>query len=251
MDNRATAWVGKLLADQQKKIAAEHALNFIQPGTTIGIGTGSTADHFTRALGRKVAEGMEIVGVPTSVKTAELARACGIPLTTLDQVPRLSVTVDGADEVGPGLVLIKGAGGALLREKIVANASDRMIVIADASKDVAELGAFPLPIEVSSFGLRATIDAIERAIGEIGMPAELRMRKSAEQQNYVTDGGNWIIDASFGRIVSPKKLSDTLSQIPGVVEHGLFIGIASRAIFGTKDGIEMKVAAPAEEGMNS
>ena len=173
MDNRATAWVGKLLADQQKKIAAEHALNFIQPGTTIGIGTGSTADHFTRALGRKVAEGMEIVGVPTSVKTAELARACGIPLTTLDQVPRLSVTVDGADEVGPGLDLIKGAGGALLREKIVANASDRMIVIADASKDVAELGAFPLPIEVSLFGLQATLAAIESAIGDIGMPTAL------------------------------------------------------------------------------
>ncbi len=159
-----------------------------------------------------------------------------MPLTTLDEAPALDLDVDGADEIGPGLALIKGGGGALLREKIVANASDRMIVIADATKRVAVLGAFPLPIEVVKFGLAATLRAIERAAAELGLQVATNLRKEAGNP-FVTDSGNRIIDASFGRIPEPEALAEKLAGIPGVVEHGLFLGYADLALVASPEGV--------------
>jgi ribose 5-phosphate isomerase A len=225
------------MSDRYKQQAGEAALEHVRDGMRLGLGTGSTAAWFVRALGAAVAGGLDVTGVPTSVATAELAESLGIPLTNLDDTPELDLTVDGADEVGPDLVLIKGGGGALLREKIVAAASRRMIVIADASKRVAQLGAFPLPIEVVDFGLKATCRAISAAASEIGLDAELAVRKR-DGDTFRSDGGNLIVDASFGRIPDPKALAERLNRIPGVVEHGLFIGLASLVIVAGPDGVD-------------
>jgi ribose 5-phosphate isomerase A len=205
----------------------------------LGLGTGSTARHFVELLGARVRDGLEVIGVPTSETTRNDAIRCGIRLTTLDEVDRLDLTVDGADEIDPALNLIKGGGGALLREKIVAAASDRMIVIADDTKWVETLGRFPLPIEVIPFGLGATQRAIEKAFVACGVAGELVVRKAKDGHVFVTDGGHWIVDAHLGRIGDAPGLAQSLGLIPGVVEHGLFIGLASVAMLAGSQGIRV------------
>jgi ribose 5-phosphate isomerase A len=223
-------------ASELKTEAARAALEYVENGMKLGIGTGSTAEAFVRLLAHKVAGGLEIIGVPTSERTAALCQELGVPLSTLDEQPKLDLTIDGADEVGPGLMLVKGGGGALLREKIVAAASRRMIVIADASKQVEMLGRFPLPIEINVFGMAATIAAIVEAGARLGLDGPVRLREGANGA-FVTDGGHHIVDASFGRIPDPRALSGALHAIPGVVEHGLFIDLADTAILAGEAGI--------------
>jgi ribose 5-phosphate isomerase A len=225
--------------DAQKRAAAARAVEFVRQGMRVGLGTGSTAKYFVELLGERVRGGLDVVAVPTSEATHSLAECCGIPLTTLDQTPELDLTIDGADEIGPSLSLIKGGGGALLREKIVAAASARMIVIADESKCVAFLGCFPLPIEVAPFGVEATRRKIERAIASIQKLGHLRLRQNKDRHPFVTDGGHWIIDAMLGRIDDPRALADALSDIPGVMGHGLFLDLASMAIIASADGIRI------------
>ncbi len=229
---------GSATAADERKRAAEAAVAEVKPGMKVGLGTGRAAEHFVRKLGELVREGLDITGVPTSERTAELARTEGITLTTLDDEPTLDLVVDGADEIDPALRLIKGGGGALLREKIVAAASRRMIVVAESAKLVEALGAFPLPIEVVRFGLRATRERIERTAVRLGLSGHITLRAQANGQPLVTDGGNHILDASFGRIHDPDSLADELNRIPGVVEHGLFIGFASTAIVARGDCVE-------------
>jgi ribose 5-phosphate isomerase A len=224
------------MSQDLKRQAAEAALVFVEDGMRVGLGTGSTAALFVSLLGRRVAAGLDIVAVPTSDATEKLAREAGIPLTTLDETPELDLDVDGADEIGPGLGLIKGGGGALLREKIVAHASARMVVIADAGKRVEALGAFPLPVEIVAFGVAATALAIERVGIELGLPIALDLRMR-DGHAFVTDSGNRILDASFGRIPDPEMLACRLSEIPGVVEHGLFLGLADLALVASPDGV--------------
>jgi len=223
--------------DELRRRAAEAALAAVEPGMKLGIGTGRTAEHFVRLLSARVKEGLEIVGIPTSERTADLARAGGIPLATLDDEPTLDLTVDGADEVDRSLRLIKGGGGALLHEKIVAAASKRMIVIVDAGKLVGVLGAFPLPIEVVPFGLASTVRAIEAVATRLGLSGEIRLRK-LESVPFLSDSGHYIVDAGFGRIDDPASLADALAAVPGVVEHGLFLDFASNAIVARANGIE-------------
>ncbi len=229
-------------ARQLKVEAARAALSHVSDGMRLGIGTGSTAEEFVRLLAEKVGTGLNVVGVPTSERTAALCLELGVPLSTLEETPELDLTVDGADEIEPALTLIKGGGGALLREKIVASASARMIVIADRSKLVETLGRFPLPIEVNRFGLRATEIAVGRTAAALGLGGPVTLRMTGAQP-FVTDGGHFILDASFGRIPDPRALSDALHAVPGVVEHGLFIGLASAAIIAGGDGIETMQAA--------
>lgn len=222
-----------------KRDAAARALDDVHDGMKLGLGTGSTARHFVELLGAKVRAGLKVVGVPTSEATHAQATACGIPLATLDDVPQLDLTVDGADEVDHNLDLIKGAGGALLREKIVATASARMTVIADSSKWVERLGRFPLPIEVVPFGLRATREAIAHVLAEYAIKAELSLRQGRDGHCFVTDGGHWIVDARCERIDAAASLAAALNTIPGVVEHGLFVGIASKVILAGHDGVRV------------
>ncbi|EFO29547.1 ribose 5-phosphate isomerase A [Roseibium sp. TrichSKD4] len=220
----------------QKQKAAERAADDVSSGMKLGIGTGSTAEFFVKALGQKVRDGLDVVGVPTSERTRELAEQEGIRLSTLDALGTLDLTVDGADEIGPELALIKGGGGALLREKIVAAASDRMIVIADESKTVDVLGQFPLPIEVNPFGLGATRVAIEAVLKGMVLPAQLELR-GGDDHPFVTDGGHYILDAHLQAIPDPSGLAEKLVAIPGVVEHGLFISLASKAYVATADSV--------------
>ncbi len=216
-------------ARQMKIEAARAALAHVESGMRLGIGTGSTAEEFVRLLAEKVAAGLSIEGVPTSGRTAKLCNELGVPLKSLDELPELDLTIDGADELDGALTLIKGGGGALLREKIVAASSARMIVIADQSKVVETLGAFPLPIEVNPFGLVSTRILIEKAASRLGLSGALNMRRAGDSL-FVTDGGHYIVDASFGRIPDAEALSSELYSIPGVVEHGLFIHMATQAI---------------------
>lgn len=223
--------------DALKRQAAARALELVRPGMALGLGTGSTAKHFVELLGEKVANGLDVVGVPTSEQTAQLARACGVRLTTLEETPLLDLTVDGADELDDALTLVKGGGGALLREKIVACASQRMIVIADGSKRVATLGAFPLPIEVVRFGLAATRGQIVAAAREAGCEGGLSLRTAANGAPFVTDEGHLILDAAFGAIPDPARLATALNAVPGVVETGLFVGLCGGAILATERGL--------------
>jgi len=225
--------------DELKRQAAAQALEHVRDGMKLGLGTGSTAKHFVELLGERVQGGLRVVGVPTSEATRADAQRCGIPLTTLDDIDRLDLTVDGADEIDPALNLIKGGGGALLREKIVAAASDRMIVIADESKWVTALGRFPLPVEVIPFGLAATRRAIGQAFAECGASGQMVVRKAKDGHVFVTDGGHWIIDAHLGLIQDAPRLASLLTSIPGVVEHGLFIGLASTAMLAGAQGIRV------------
>ena len=228
--------------DELKKQAAAAALAHVTDGMKLGIGTGSTAEAFVHLLAEKVASGLTVIGVPTSERTAQLCHQLGVPLSSLDDTPALDLTIDGADETDPKLRLIKGGGGALLREKIVAHASAAMIVIADESKLVETLGAFPLPIEVNKFGLEATRRALESVAGDLGLDNAFTLRRNREGHAFITDGGHLILDASFGHIPAPEELSDALCTVPGVVEHGLFIGLAKRVILAGQGGIREIVA---------
>ncbi|GGC73138.1 ribose-5-phosphate isomerase RpiA [Chelatococcus reniformis] len=223
-------------ADDLKRQAAARALELVEPRMRLGLGTGSTAKHFVELLGERVRAGLEVTCVATSEATQAQALAAGIAMTTLDAMPELDLTVDGADELDGELRLIKGGGGALLREKIVAAASGRMVVIADDSKRVATLGRFPLPIEVVPFGLGATRLAIARVAAAAGCHGPLDLRRSGDTP-FVTDGGHVILDASFGRIPDPPALASTLAGVPGVVEHGLFIGLATAAVLAGASGL--------------
>jgi ribose 5-phosphate isomerase A len=223
--------------DRQKEEAARRALGLVRPGMKLGLGTGTTARWFVDLVGAEVKRGLEIVCVGTSEATEAQARSLGIPLSTLDEIAELDLTVDGADEIDPQLRLIKGGGGALLREKIVAAASKRMAVIADSSKLVERLGAFPLPVEVVPFGLAATRRHIEGTIADLGLAGPLRLRGGPKP--FVTDGGHYILDCSLGAIDDPERLGKSLSMIPGVVEHGLFVGFARTAIIAGAEGVRV------------
>jgi ribose 5-phosphate isomerase A len=225
--------------DALKREAAARALDFVKPGMRLGLGTGSTAAHFVDLLAERVKAGLDIVGVPTSEATRAQAEKLGIPLTTLDEEDELDLTVDGADEVDPDLNLIKGGGGALLREKIVASASREMIVVADDSKYVKRLGRFPLPIEVVDFGLGATIHAIKSALKASGCDGPIRLRHRPDGHVFVTDQGHLIFDAGLGAIPDASLLARELSGVPGVVEHGLFIGLARRVVLAGSGGIRI------------
>ncbi len=211
--------------DQEKEAAARAALEFIPDRQVIGLGTGSTASFFIKFLAERVKAGLNIRGIPTSVKSQELAASLGIPLTTLDEVQEIAVTVDGADEVDPQLNLIKGGGGAMLREKIVASATKKLVIVADASKQVPVLGKFPLPVEV----IRFAEALVAKRIAQLG--AQVSVRKAPDGQPYVTDENHHILDCRFGEIRDPAKLARQLSDMPGIVEHGLFIGMAKVALF--------------------
>ncbi len=229
--------------DELKRTAAARALEFVQPGMIVGLGTGSTAAVFVELLGAKVKSGLDIVCVATSEATAAQARALGIKLTTLDDAPVVDVTVDGADEIDGDLCLIKGGGGALLREKIVAVASDRLIIIVDGSKQVAKLGAFKVPVEVVRFGLASTLRMIEALAGDIGCEGPITVRLASDGQPFVTDGGHLIVDCAFGPLDDPDALDSVLRHVPGVVENGLFLGICDTAIIAGADGVTVIEAA--------
>ncbi|MGA2643237.1 MAG: ribose-5-phosphate isomerase RpiA [Candidatus Sulfotelmatobacter sp.] len=207
--------------DQEKEAAARASLRFIKDGQVVGLGTGSTAAHFIRLLGEQVKNGFRIRGIPSSDRSGEQATSMGIPLTTLDECQQIDVTVDGADEVDPQLRLIKGGGGALLREKIVASATRQLVIVADATKRVPVLGKFPLPVEVIKFAQALVVKKIE-ALG-----AQVALRRDANGKPYLTDEHNYILDCRFGQIPDADVLARQLSDMPGVVEHGLFIGMAS------------------------
>ncbi|MCA0961346.1 ribose-5-phosphate isomerase RpiA [Salipiger bermudensis] len=223
--------------DKAKFVAAKRAAEYVQSGMRVGLGTGSTAAWLVRCLGERVREeGLRFRGVPTSARTAELAREVGIEVISLEEAGWLDLTIDGADEFDSELNLIKGGGGALLQEKIVATASDEMIVIADAAKHVETLGAFPLPVEVIPFGWTASQALIEEALvtmDVLGRKTTLRMNGD---QPYVTDEGNHILDLHLTRIGNARQLAMLVNQIPGVVENGLFIDICDRVIIGYGDG---------------
>lgn len=228
-----------LSPDAMKRAAAEAALGHVTHGMRLGLGTGSTAAHFVDLLGALTREGLDVVGVPTSERTRAQAERLGIRLSTLDETPQLDLTVDGADEFDSSLRLVKGGGGALLREKIVAAASARMFVITDATKEVETLGAFPLPIEIDRFGARATKIHIERVARGLGLEGPITLRMSAPETPYVTDGGHYIFDCAFGAIDAPETLAERLQAIPGVVDHGLFIGLATAIFIAGTTGVRV------------
>ncbi|HEY8128179.1 MAG TPA: ribose-5-phosphate isomerase RpiA [Hyphomicrobium sp.] len=225
--------------DDWKRQAAEQALNYVEDGMKLGLGTGSTAAKFVELLGAKVRSGLKVVCVPTSEATRAQAAALNIPLTTLDQTPVLDLTVDGADEIDEELRLIKGGGGALLREKIVAVASDRVVIIADNSKRVEVLGRFPLPLEVVPFGLAATQRLIAQLAADSGCEGDIKLRLGTDGKPFVTDNGNHILDCAFGAIDDPEALDDALKLVPGLVESGLFLGVADVGIIAGPNGIEV------------
>jgi ribose 5-phosphate isomerase A len=218
--------------EQEKEAVGRAAAKLVRDGDIVGLGSGSTAYFAVVALGERVKAGLKIVGIPTSVQTAGLARQLGIPLTTLDEHPEIDITIDGADEVDPQLRLIKGGGGALLREKVIAAASKKMVVVVDSSKVVPVLGKFPLPVEVISFARTV----VEKKIVSLGASPKLRTRPDGSP--FITDNGNQILDCSFGKITNPAALALILSDTPGIVEHGLFIGLASIALVGHGDRVE-------------
>ena len=228
--------------DLAKINAAQAALDFVKDGMIVGLGTGSTSAHFVRQLGERVRQGLRVKGVPTSEATRNLAEQVGVPLLEISQVTSIDVDVDGADEVDPSFRLIKGGGGALLREKIVASASKRMVVIADETKWVETLGAFPLPVEVTRFGFALTQERVHEALRETGCEGdEVVLRVSGKaNEPVITDGGNYILDAHAKRIPDAEALGAALKSIAGVVEHGLFLGLAHTVILGKAKGAEIK-----------
>ncbi|PYX01120.1 MAG: ribose 5-phosphate isomerase A [Acidobacteria bacterium] len=217
--------------DLEKETAARAAVELVRDGQIVGLGTGSTAAYAVRFLGERVQAGLRIRGIPTSVNTKELAASLGIPLTTLEEFQQIDITIDGADEVDPELRLIKGGGGALLREKIVASVTRQFVVIADSSKQVASLGKFPVPVEVIPFAQTLVAKKIE------GLGASVKAREYAYGNPFVTDEGHHILDCSFGEIADPEELAGELDRMPGVVEHGLFIGMANVALIGKENQV--------------
>jgi ribose 5-phosphate isomerase A len=218
--------------DLEKQAAGRASARFVTDGQIVGLGTGSTAIHAIHAIGERVRDGLKILGIPTSKRSDELARSLGIPLTTFEEHQQIDVTIDGADEFDPVLNLIKGGGGALLREKIVASVTKFYVIVTDDSKQVTALGKFPLPVEVIPFAE----PLLEKKIAALG--ATVKLRKDASGKPYVTDEGHHILDCSFGRIADPAALALQLSQIPGIVEHGLFVGMANVVLIGK--GSEVK-----------
>lgn len=227
-----------MTVDDQKIAAARAAIGYVRNGMRLGLGTGSTAKHFVDAVGERVKAGWSLSCVPTSETTRRQAEQLGIRLTTLDQTPELDLVVDGADEIDGNLNLIKGGGGALLREKIVASSAHQMIVIVDSSKRVGTLGHFPLPIEVVPFGVKATAFKIEKACAAVGCKGAMVIRVR-DGKPFITDNGNLILDCALSHIENPPALAAALSSIPGVVEHGLFIGMASIALVGDNAGVSV------------
>jgi|TARA_R110000787_G_scaffold93939_6_gene196370 ribose 5-phosphate isomerase A len=224
--------------EHEKENAALAAMEYVEDGMTIGLGTGSTAKYFVEMLADEVADGLLVKCIETSEQTRALASSLGVPLIPFEQVERIHLTVDGADEVDAQGNMIKGGGAALLREKIIANASDHMVVIADPSKQVERLGAFPLPVEVTPFGYTITAKKVFDVLCAAGVDrprVELR-KKPGSMEMLVTDGGNHILDCHCGRIPDAEALAARLSNVPGVVEHGLFIGIARTVIIGNENG---------------
>ncbi len=217
--------------DHEKQLAARAAVELVEPGSVVGLGSGSTASYAVRFLGERVRDGLKIVGIPTSQKTAELAHQLGIPLATLEEHAHIDIDIDGADEIDPQLNLIKGGGGAFLREKIIASVSRRFIVIADSAKQVTRLGKFPLPVEVVPFAQ----DLITNRVAALG--AQVSLRRYSDSNPYITDEGHHILDCTFGEISDPPALAQKLRAIPGVVEHGLFIGMAEMALIGKDENV--------------
>ena len=215
-----------MVNDLEKQLVARASLRFVEDGQVVGLGSGSTANYFVRFLGEQVRAGLKVRGVPTSIRTQQLAEKCGIPLISLDQAESIDVDVDGADEFDPQLCLIKGGGGALLREKIIASAATKFVVLADSSKQVPVLGKFPLPVEVIPFAQ----PLLARRISALG--ATVALRKGKDGAPFTTDEGHHIIDCHFGRIADPPRLARALSDMPGVVEHGLFIKMADVVLLG-------------------
>lgn len=226
-----------LTIDDQKRAAAEAALEYVKPGMRLGLGTGSTAEHFVRALAPRAKAGLKITAVATSERTAALAQELGISVGDLNSVRHLDLTIDGADEIGPSLMLVKGGGGALLREKIVAAASDRMVVIADAAKVVDPLGRFPLPVEIVPFAHLVTMERIAEAAARAGCSQNLMRLRGGDAHPFKTDSGNFVADCSAEIIPDPERLARALEQIPGVVDHGLFINLCSVALIGSPNGV--------------
>ena len=222
--------------EQEKQEAARRSLAFVKDGYVVGLGTGSTASYVINLLGERVREGLNILGIPTSVKSRDLAARLGISLTSFEESPLIDVTIDGADEINPELQLIKGGGGALLREKIVASASRKVVIIADSSKQVAVLGRFPLPVEVVPFAEALLI----RRITALG--ASVTLRRDQSDQPFVTDGGHHILDCSFGTIPDPHQLAGDLDRMPGLIEHGLFLDLTDVALIGKE--MEIRGAKP-------
>lgn len=224
--------------DKEKELAARAAVTLVKDGDIVGLGSGTTSTHAIRLLGERVRQGLSIRGVPSSKSTEQLASGLGIPLTSLDEVQELDIAIDGADEVDPNLCLIKGGGGAMLREKVVASASRRFVVMVDSSKQVPVLGKFPLPVEVIPFAEHWLAAKIT------GLGAKIRLRQYAYGNPYITDEGHHILDCEFGDIPNPAKLARELESLPGVVEHGLFVGIASLVLVGIGEGVrELKAKA--------
>ena len=215
--------------DKEKQAAAGAAAELVQSGNIVGLGSGSTATYAVKVLGERVRNGLKIIGIPTSQKTKQLAEQLGIPLATLDEHPQIDIDIDGADEIDPRLNLIKGGGGALLREKIIASASRRFIVVGDSSKQVVHLGKFPLPVEVVPFAQ----SLVSKRIAALGAQVSLR----GAGNPFVTDEGHHILDCTFGEIADPPALAEKLRAIPGVVEHGLFIGMVEMALVGKDGGV--------------
>jgi len=220
--------------DEAKRMAARRALEFVKDGMLLGLGSGTTSSIFIQELGARVKEGLRVRGIATSIASQQLAESLSIPMTTFDETPELDLAIDGADEVGPGLALIKGGGGAMLREKIVASAARKFIVIADSSKLVRHLGRFPLPVEV----IQMALPIVHRKLEAFGLNPKLRHHPDGSK--YITDEGNYILDCSCGEITNTAKTAANIRGIPGVVEHGLFLGMASMALIASDQGV-MKV----------
>jgi ribose 5-phosphate isomerase A len=217
--------------DEAKRMAARRALEFVEDGMLLGLGSGTTSTMFIQELGERVKQGLRVRGIATSTASRQLAESLSIPIITFDDSPVLDLAVDGADEVGPGLALIKGGGGALLREKIVASASRKFIVIADSSKLVYQLGRFPLPVEV----IQMALPVVARKLEALGLNPKLRCRPDGAK--FITDEGNFILDCSCGEITDPAKTAADIRGIPGVVEHGLFLKMASFALIASDQGV--------------
>lgn len=230
-------------AVSQKQLAAEAALDYVEDGMIVGLGSGSTSALFVKALGKRIAAGgLSVKGIPTSRETEEIARESGVPLIPIEQADRIDIAIDGADEVDGRFRLIKGGGGCLLREKIIADAADRMIVLVDETKLVARLGAFPLPVEVDPFGWTITAKKVFDALRRSGVDrpvVDIRRRQRDSLDPFITDGGHYILDCACGEIPDPDAAGLELSTLPGVVDHGLFLDQARVIIVGEDEGVKI------------